>query len=47
MNLVNLSTALHRVAKIAGNDAWLQAPVAPGLKADFMGLNEGLRLLVV
>ena len=26
MNLVNLSTALHRVAKIVGNDAWLQAP---------------------
>ena len=25
MNLVNLSTAIHRVAKIAGSDPWQQA----------------------
>ena len=33
MNLVNLSTALHRVAKIVGNDAWLQAPNTLGRSA--------------
>jgi hypothetical protein len=48
MNLVNLSTALHRVAKIVGNDAWLQAPNTlgrsgwTGFYGGLMGLNDEL-----
>ena len=30
MNLVNLSTAIHRVAKIVGSDPWLQAAFPAG-----------------
>ena len=35
MNLVNLSTALHRVAKIMGSDLWMQAePTSVGFSSD-------------
>lgn len=34
MNLVNLSTALHRVAKIVGNDAWLQGQLRQNSSLD-------------
>ena len=43
MNLVNLSTAIHRVAKIVGSDPWLQATFGCGKRARCNFLLGGFR----